>query len=131
MAVITSRMYVVSSGLKEISIIWRPLCSHCVSLHMLSSLNTFLQMGYLFLLIPNLPPSSPPCLGCGSIILLQSSISWHKIQFITFILLVLILVLLLQNAFVVFATAESTVVVCRQSTAPFLIVYLVAHCIGS
>jgi hypothetical protein len=131
MAVICIRMYVASSGLGEISKIWRPLCSRCVSLRMLSSLNTFLRTGYLFLLIPNLPSSSPPCLGCESVILLQSFISWHQIQFITFIPLVLILVFLLRNAFIIFATAELTVVVCGQSTAPFLIVFFVAHCIGS
>jgi hypothetical protein len=131
MAVIISRMYVASSRLGEISIIWRPLCSHCISLWILSTLNMFLQTGYLFLLIPNLPPSSPPCLGCGSIILWLLSISWHWIQLIWFIPLVLILALLLQHAFVIFATAESTVVVCGQSTAPFLILILVDHCIGS
>ncbi len=131
MAVIISRMYVASSGLGEISIIWRPLCSRCVSLRMLSTLNTFLWTDYSFLLIPNLPLSSPPRLECGSIILLQSSISWHCIQFFTLILLVLILVLLLQNAFATFTTAESNFVICSQSTAPFLIVFLVAHCIGS
>jgi hypothetical protein len=128
MAVIISRIYVASSGLGEISIIWRRLCSRCVSLRMLSTLNTFLRTGYLFLLIPNLPPSSPPGTGCGSIILLRSSISWRRIQFIMFIPLVLILVLLLQNAFVIFATAESIFVVCGQNTTPFLIVSLVAHC---
>ena len=59
MAVIISRMYVALSGLEEISIIWRPLCSHCVSLRMLSTLNMFLRTGYSFLLLPNLPLSSP------------------------------------------------------------------------
>ncbi len=45
MAVIISRMYVALLGLGDISIIWRPLCSHCVSLRMLSSLNTFFAYG--------------------------------------------------------------------------------------
>jgi hypothetical protein len=127
MAIIISRMYVALLGLGEITIIWRPLCSCCVSLRMLSSLNTFLRTGYLFLFTPNLPPSSPPCLGCGSVILLQSSISWHLIQFITFIPLIVIHALLLRTAFIIFATAESTVVVCGQSTGPFLIVFMLAH----
>ncbi len=95
MAVTISRMYVALLGLGKISIIWRPHLSCCVSLWMLSTLNTFKRTGYSFLLIPNLPPSSPPCLGCGSIILLQFSISWHCI----------ILILLLRIAFVIFATA--------------------------
>jgi hypothetical protein len=43
------------------------------------TLNTFKRTGYSFLHIPNLPPSSPPCLGCGIVILLRSSISWHCI----------------------------------------------------
>ncbi len=41
MAVTIIRMYVASSGLGKISIIWRPLFSRCVSLWMLSTLNTF------------------------------------------------------------------------------------------
>ena len=121
MAVTISIMYVALSGLGKISVIWRPLFSHCVSLQMLSSLNTFKYMGIPVLLIPHLPPSSPPCLGCGIVILLQSSISWCHI----------ILVYLLWIIFVIFAAAESTFVVCSQSTAPFVIVFLVAHCIGS
>ncbi len=121
MAVTISIMYVALSGLGKISIIWRPLFSHCVSLQMLSSLNAFKRTGIPFLLIPNLPPSSPPCLGCGIVMFLQSSISWHHI----------ILVCLLQNAFVMFTTAELTFIVCGQSTAPLVIVILVAHCIGS
>ncbi len=84
-------------------------------------LNTFNRMGIPFLLIPNLPPFSPPRLGCGIVILLQLPISWRCI----------ILVYLLQIVFVIFTTAESTFVVCGQSTAPFVIVFLVAHCIGS
>ncbi len=121
MAVTISRMYVASAGLGKTSIIWRPLFSRCVSLQMLSTLNTFKRTGIPFLLIPNLPPSSPPRLGCGSVILLWSSISWHRI----------ILVLLLRNAFVIFATAESTFVVCGRITAPFVTVPLVTHRIGS
>jgi hypothetical protein len=121
MAFTISIMYVASLGLRKISIIWRPLFSRCVSLQILSTLNTFNWTGIPFLLIPNLPSSSPPCLGCGIVILLQSSISWHCN----------ILVYLLQIAFVIFATAESTFVICSQSTAPFIIVFLVAHCIGS
>ncbi len=108
-------------GTRENSIIWRPLFSHCVSLWMLSTLNTFNRTGIPLLLIPNLPPSSPPRLGCGSVILLQLSISWHCI----------FLVYLLQNVFIIFATTESTFVICSQSTAPFVIIFLVAHCIGS
>jgi hypothetical protein len=111
MAVTISIMYVVSLGPGKISIIWRPLFRGCVSLRMLSILNTFNQMGILFLLIPNLPPCSPPCLGCGIITLLQLSISWHCI----------ICVYLLQIAFVIFATAELTFVVCSQSTARAII----------
>jgi hypothetical protein len=53
--------------------------------------------------------------------LLQLSISWCCI----------ILVYLLRIAFVIFTTAESTFVVCGQSTAPFVIVFLVAHRKGS
>jgi hypothetical protein len=121
MAVTISIRYVVSLGLGKISIIWRPLFSHCVSLRMLSTLNTFNRTGIPFLLIPHLPPSSPPHLGCGIIILLRSSIFWHCI----------ILVYLVQNAFLIFATAESPSVVCGQSTAPFVVVILVANCIGS
>ncbi len=130
-AVIISRTYVASLGLREISILWRPLCSHCVSLQMLSTPNTCLQKGYSVLLIPNLPPSSPPRPGCESVILLRSSISWRCIQFITFIPLVLILLLLLRNTFVIFATAVLIFVICGLSTAPFLIISLVAHCIRS
>ncbi len=121
MAVIISRIYVALSGLGEISIIWRPLFGHCVSLLMLSTLNTFKRTGYLFFLIPTLSPSSSPRLGCGTNILLQSSISWHHI----------ILVLLLRNMFLIFTTAESNFVVGCQSTAPFVIVSLGAHCIWS
>ncbi len=102
MAVTISIMYVALSGLGKISVIWRPLFSHCVSLQMLSSLNTFKWTGILVLLIPHLPPSSPPYLGCGILILLQSSISWHCI----------ILVYLVCNACVIFDTAESNFVVC-------------------
>jgi hypothetical protein len=131
MAVIISRMYVVLSGLGEISIIWRPLCSRCVALWTLSTLNTFLRTGYFFLLIPNLPPYSPPRPGCGGVILLGSSISWRCTLFITFIPLVLILILFLQNAFVLLATAKLIFVVCGQSTALFLIISLVTHCISS
>ncbi len=98
MAVTISIMYVASFGLGKISIKWRPLISHCVSLRMLSSLNTFKQTGNPGVLIPHLPPSSPPRLGCGIVILLQSSISWHHI----------ILVYLVHNGFVIFDTAEST-----------------------
>jgi hypothetical protein len=79
MAVTISIMYVASSGLQKISIIWRLLFSRCVSLQMLSTLNMFNWMGIPFLLIPNLHPFSPPHLGCGIVILLQSSISWHCI----------------------------------------------------
>ncbi len=122
MAVTISIMYVASSGLgQKKSIIGRPLFSRCVSLRMLSSLNTFKRMGIPFVLIPHLPPSSPPSLGCGIVILLQSFIFWRRI----------ILVYLVQNAFVIFATAESTFVICSQSRAPFVVVILVAHCIGS
>jgi hypothetical protein len=121
MAVTISIMYVALLGLGKIYIIWRLLFSRCVSLWMLNTLNTFNQTGIPFLLIPNLPPSSPPCLGCGIIILLWSSISWRCI----------ILIYLLRIAFVISATAESTIVICGQSTAPFIIVFLVAHCIGS
>jgi hypothetical protein len=120
MAVTISIMYVASSGLRKISIIWRPLFSRCVFLRMLSSLNTFKRMGIPFLLIPHLPPFSPCRLGCGIVILLQSFIFWRHI----------ILVYLVRNAFVIFATAESTFVVCGQSTAPFVVVILVAHRIG-
>jgi hypothetical protein len=116
MAVIVSRMYAALSGLREISIKRRPLFSRCVSLRMFSTLNTFLRTGYWFLLIPNLPLSSLPRWGCGSIILLRSSMAWRRIQFITFIPLIFILVLLLQNAFDIFSTAELTFVVCIQST---------------
>ncbi len=52
MAVIISRMYVASSGLGEISIIWRLLCSCCVSLRMLSTLNTFFVDGLFVPLHP-------------------------------------------------------------------------------
>ncbi len=121
MAITISIMYVASSGLGKISIIWRPLFSCCVSLWILSSLNTFKRMGIPFLLISHLHPSSPPCQGCGIVILLQSSIFWHRI----------ILVYLVRNAFVIFATAELTFIVCGQSTAPFIVVILVAHHIGS
>jgi hypothetical protein len=121
MAVTISIMYVASSGPRKISIIWRPLFSHCVSLRMLSTLNTFNRTSIPFLLIPNLPPSSPPRLRCGIVILLQLSTSWHHI----------ILVYLLQIVFVILATAELTFVVCGQKTAQFVIVFLVAHCIGS
>ncbi len=121
MAVTISIMYVASLGLGKISIIWRPLFSHCVSLRMLNSLNMFKRNGIPFVLIPHLPPSSPPCLGCGIIILLRLSIFWCCI----------ILVYLVQNAFVIFATAESIFVACGQSTAPFVIAILVAHHIGS
>jgi hypothetical protein len=100
MAVTISIMYVALSGLGEISIIWRPLFS--VSLQMLSSLNMFKWTGIPVLLIPHLPPSSPPCLGCGIVILLRLSISWHRI----------ILVYIVCNAFVIFDTAESTFVIC-------------------
>ncbi len=102
MAVTISIMYVASSGLGKISIIWRPLFSNCVSLQMLGSLDTFKQTGIPVLLIPHLPPSRPHCLGCGSVILLQLSISWHCI----------ILVYLVRNALITFDTAESTFVVC-------------------
>ncbi len=121
MAVTISIMYVASSGLGKNSIIWRPLISCCVSLRMLSSLNRFKRTGIPVLLIPHLPPSSSPCLGCGIIMLLQLFISWHCI----------IIVYLVRNAFVIFDTAESTFVVCGWSTAPFVAVILVAHCIGS
>ncbi len=121
MAVTISIMYVVSLGLGKISIIWRPLFSRCVSLQMLSSLNTFKWTGIPVLIIPHLPPSSPPHLRCGIVILLQLSISWHCI----------ILVCLVHNAFVIFDTAELTFVVCGWNTAPFVVVILVAHCIGS
>ncbi len=60
MAVTISIMYVALLRLRKISVIWRPLFSGCVSLQMLSTLNTFNRMGILFLLIPNLPPPSPP-----------------------------------------------------------------------
>ncbi len=113
MAVTISIMYVASSGLGKFSIIWRPLFSRCVSLRMLSTLNMFNRTGIPFLLIPNLPLSSPPYLGCGIVILLQSSISWHCI----------ILVYLLQITFIIFTTAKSAFVVCGQSTAPFVIVF--------
>ena len=91
MAVTISIMYVASLRLGKFSIIRRPLFSRCVSLWMLSSLNTFKGTGILILLIPHLHPSSPPHLGCGIDILLQSSISWHCI----------ILVYLVHNAFVI------------------------------
>ncbi len=96
MALTISIMYVALSGLRKISIIWRPLFIRCLFLRMISTLNMFKQTGIPFLLIPNLPPSSPPCLGCEGVILLRSSISWHCI----------ILVYLLQIAFVIFTTAE-------------------------
>ncbi len=79
MGVTISIIYVTLSGLGKISIIWRPLFSRFDSLWMLSTLNTFKWMGIPFLLIVNLPPSSPPRLGCGIVILLQLSISWHHI----------------------------------------------------
>ncbi len=41
MAVTINIMYDALLGLGKISIIWRPLFSHCVSLQMLSTLNTF------------------------------------------------------------------------------------------
>jgi hypothetical protein len=75
MAVTISIIYVALSGLGKNSIIWRPLFSHCVSLCMLSTLNMFNRTGIPFVFIPNLPPSSPPRLGCGIVILLQPSIS--------------------------------------------------------
>ncbi len=121
MAVTISIMYVASLRLGKFSIIRRPLFSRCVSLWMLSSLNTFKGTGILVLLIPHLHPSSPPHLGCGIDILLQSSISWHCT----------ILVYFVRNTCVIFNTAESTFVVCGWSTAPFVAVILVAHCIGS
>ncbi len=105
MAVTISIMYVALLGLQKISIIWRPFISRCISLRMLSSLNTFKRTGIPVLLIPHLPPStSPPRLGCGIVILLQSSINWHRI----------ILVYLARNAFVIFNTTESTFVICLK-----------------
>ncbi len=110
MGITISIMYVASLGLGKISIIWRSFFSGCDSLRMLSTLNMFKQMCIPFLLIPNLPPSSPPHLGCGSVISLQSPISWHCIT----------LVHHLWSAFVIFTTAESTFVVYGQSTALFV-----------
>jgi hypothetical protein len=102
MAVTISIMYVASLGHGKISIMWRPLFSCCVSLRMLSSLNMFKQTGIPVLLIPHFPPSCPPHLGCGIVVLLRLSISWCRIIF----------VYLVCNAFVIFDTAESTFVVC-------------------
>ncbi len=120
MAITISIKSVALLGLEKFSIIWRPLFSCCVSLRMLSSLNTFNWMGIPFLLIPNLPPSSPPCLGSGIVTLLQSSISWLYCP--------------------PFPLSKCVCHVChrwidfwclRSKSAPFVIVLLVAHCIGS
>ncbi len=74
-------------------LLWSPLFSRCVSLWMLSTLNMSNWTSIPFLLILNLPPSSPPRLGCEIVILLWSSISWwHWIIF----------VYLLQITFVIF-----------------------------
>jgi hypothetical protein len=109
MAVTISIKYVASSGLGKISITWGPLFSHCVSLRMLSSLNMFNWMGILFLLIPNL--LVPLTWGVESIYIVA----------IVHLLASYYPRLPPPMVFVIFATAESTFVICGRSTAPFVI----------